>query len=208
MAKFNSTTFGEISGRHGTAVAATTKDGKTYLRVYRPPSNPNTDKQIAQRSKFGFANKNLSCFRSLFKETFSSNKGMNIGVSYAMKKSIIGESPDFIIDYSKLIFAVGGVNQGINTAITVENLSANLSWDFVEAMNSKPTDLVNVIFFNEDTQLSILLKETGFRSDKLVSCELPEIWKGSSVHCWIYFTAKNGSTSTNSESQYVNLFEF
>ena len=49
MAKFSSTTFGPISGRHGTAVAATTKDGKSYIRVYRAPSNPKTEKQVAHR---------------------------------------------------------------------------------------------------------------------------------------------------------------
>ena len=66
MAKFSSTTFGPISGRHGTAVAATTKDGKSYIRVYRAPSNPKTEKQVAHRSKFAFANKALSCLGSLF----------------------------------------------------------------------------------------------------------------------------------------------
>ena len=78
MAKFNSTTFGAISGRHGSAVAATTKDGKNYLRVYRAPSNPNSDKQIAHRTKFSFAIKSLGCFRNLFKETYNNSRGMNM----------------------------------------------------------------------------------------------------------------------------------
>lgn len=57
MATFNSTTFGAISGRHGSAVAAYTKNGKCILKVFKTPSNPNTDKQVAQRTKFGFVNR-------------------------------------------------------------------------------------------------------------------------------------------------------
>ena len=51
MAKFESTTFGLISGRHGTAVAAKC-NGKNVLRVYSAPSDPKTPKQLAQRAKF------------------------------------------------------------------------------------------------------------------------------------------------------------
>ena len=208
MAKFNSTTFGAISGRHGSAVAATTKDGKNYLRVYRAPSNPNSDKQIAHRTKFSFAIKSLGCFRNLFKETYNNSRGMNMGVSHAIKNAIIGESPDYSIDYSRLVFTKGNVNQAVNPVITVDNLTANLNWDYVEAVNSKPQDSVNAIFFNEDTQLSIHLKELGFRSDKVGTYNLPEVWKGSTVYCWIYFTAKNNTTISSSESQFVSSFEF
>jgi hypothetical protein len=93
MAKFNSTTFGAISGRHGSAVAATTKDGKSYLRVYRAPSDPKSTKQVAQRTKFAFANSSLSCFRNLFKETFNNRRGLNMGVSYALKKQSRASHP-------------------------------------------------------------------------------------------------------------------
>ena len=208
MANFNSTTFGSISGRHGTAVAATMKNGTTYLRVYRAPSNPNTDKQIAHRSKFAYANKTLSCFSTLFKETFNYSRGKNIGISHAMKNAIVGDAPDFSIDYSKLLFSTGSVNQALSPVLTVENLTANLTWNFVEASNSKSQDSMSAIFFNEDTQLSIHMKDIGLRSEKNCSCILPEVWKGSTVYCWIYLTAVTGSIVSNSESQFVSSFEF
>ena len=63
MAKFNSTTFGTISGRHGSAVAATQKNGTSYLRVFRAPSDPKTAKQVNQRAKFGFANQAVRPFQ-------------------------------------------------------------------------------------------------------------------------------------------------
>ena len=133
---------------------------------------------------------------------------MNMGVSHAIKNAIIGESPDYSIDYSRLVFTKGNVNQAVNPVITVDNLTANLNWDYVEAVNSKPQDILNAIFFNEDTQLSIHLKELGFRSEKVSTYNLPEVWKGSTVYCWIYFTAKKNTTISSSESQFVSSFEF
>lgn len=208
MAKFSSTTFGPISGRHGTAVAATTKDGKSYIRVYRAPSNPKTEKQVAHRSKFAYANKALSCLGSLFKETFNSSRGKSLGVSYALKNAIIGEAPDFSVDFSNLVFTIGNVNQAINPVLTIDELNANLSWDFVAATNSKSQDCLNLIFFNEETQLSIHMKNVAQRGEKSTTCILPEVWKGSTVYCWIYFSACSGDVALNSTSQFVNSFEF
>ena len=204
MAKFNSTTFGTISGRHGSAVAATTKDGKSYLRIFRAPSDPKSKKQVAQRTKFAFANSSLSCFRGLFKETFNNSRGMNMGVSYALKDAITCESPDFSIDYSKLLFTTGSINQALSATASQINSKVTVKWDFIEASLSKADDNVSFIFFNENTQLSIHLRDACIREDKTFDVELPEAWKGSEVHCWMYISATNNLMSTNySVSQYV-----
>lgn len=208
MAKFNSTTFGSISGRHGSAVAATTKDGKSYLRIYRAPSDPKSAKQVAQRTKFAFANSSLSCFRNLFKETFNNRRGLNMGVSYALKNAIIGESPDFTVDYSKLVFTVGNINQALSVSASHINNKVTINWDFVEASQSKSDDQVSCIFFNEDTQLSIHMKDLCARGDKTIDIELPEAWKGSEVYCWMYISATNNLMSTNySASQFVDALQ-
>jgi hypothetical protein len=208
MAKFNSTTFGTISGRHGSAVAATTKDGRSFLRVYRAPSDPKTTKQVAQRTKFAFANSSLSCFRNLFKETFNSKRGMNMGISNALKKAISGESPDFVIDYPKLTFSVGSVNQALLVTANVANNTVTLNWDIVIASLSKMDDKVSFIFFNEDTLLSIHMKDLCLRGDKTVTIELPEVWKNSTVCCWLYLSATDNNQITNySESQFVKILE-
>ena len=70
MAQFNSLTFGTISGRHGSAVATTTKNGKSFLRVYRKPKDAKTEKQVAHRNKFSFAIASLSSMREIFKNSF------------------------------------------------------------------------------------------------------------------------------------------
>ena len=208
MAKFNSTTFGAISGRHGSAVAAKTKNNGNVLRVYKAPSNPNSVKQIAQRTKFAFANSSLSCFRSLFKETFNDRRGMNSGVSYALRDAIVGESPDFSIDYTKLTFTVGSVNKVLAVSASVNNNKVTLNWDFVAASQSKSDDKISFIFFNEDTLLSIHMKDSCTRGLKTMEMELPQAWKGSEVYCWLYVSATDNLMATNySESQFVDVLQ-
>ena len=86
MSKFISSTFGLISGRHGTAVAMISKStGKNYLRIHFVPSDPKTAKQLAQRAKFGFVTSEMNCFHNLFKITFGGNQGVSHGLSLAFK---------------------------------------------------------------------------------------------------------------------------
>lgn len=209
MATFKSSTFGAISGKHGTVVAATTKEGTTYLRMFRPPSDPKTDKQKNQRTKFGFANKTLRCFRPLFKDIYGNRKGATIGISNALKSEVItGEYPDYSIDYAMLVFSEGAVNTLLSPVATItEDTKISLTWEFIEALDSKEGDAVNFIFFHEDTQLTLHHKAVATRGLKKYECTLPEAWIGSDVHCWTYVSNSNGLTTAYSNSTYITALK-
>jgi len=64
MAKYTSTTFGKISGKHGTAVAAI-MNGQPVLKVFTPPANPNSAGQQSQRIKFGLVASGLNPLRNI-----------------------------------------------------------------------------------------------------------------------------------------------
>ena len=207
MATFNSTTFGTISGRHGSAVAATTKDGRSILKVFRAPANPNSDKQQAQRTKFGFVNREFSCMRNLFKTTFRSPNGMQQGVSLAMKNAVTGESPDFVIDYSLITLSVGNVNTSLQiTANKAIGTKVKLEWDTTVGSESTEKDNVNLVFFNQAAKMSILKLNQAVRSAGIAELELPAVWAGAEIHCWVYFSTPD--ETLNSASQYVGLVQF
>ncbi len=202
MAKFNSTTFGEISGRHGSAVAAITKEGKCILKVFRAPSNPNTEKQISHRSKFGLVNSELSKLQNLFTITFGSKQGKSHAVSLAMANAITGEYPDFAIDYSQLIMAEGIVDQTeLVSAEKAEGTKVKVDWDTTVSTESSEMDSVNLIFMNAASKIAVLKQDYALRNAGTANVELPAVWAGAEIHCWIYFFSESGSgTST---SQYI-----
>lgn len=206
MAKFNSTTFGTISGRHGSAVAATTKDGKSILKVFKAPGNPNTQKQQTQRSKFGFVNSELSCMRNLFKITFRSSNGMQQAVSAALKYAVVGQAPDWAIDYSALQLSMGSVDAALQLTVS-KNTATNvqLTWDKTVAANSSENDWINIVFFNNEHKMAILKQNTAIRSDGTVAVDLPEVWANAEIYCWLYFT--NPTDTLNSASKFVGVVQ-
>lgn len=203
MAKFNSTTFGTISGRHGTAVAATTKDGQCILRVFKAPSNPRTDAQVAQRAKFAMVNHNLSVLSEQFKITFGSSRGINQAVSLALANAVTGSYPNFALDYSQLTVATGSVQKAETVSCkSLGSSKVEIDWDATAGTPVRESDAVSVLFFNEASQLPVLKESIALRKDGKAEVTVPTVWAGASVHCWIYFTAPDGSQT--STSQYIS----
>ena len=206
MSEFISSTFGKISGRHGTAVAMKSKStGKTFLRMHTVPSDPKTPKQIAQRSKFGFVTAEMKCMRNLFKFTFGGIAGVNRGVSLAFG-AVTGEYPEFSIDYSKLIISQGGLNTcGHVSALKTVGTTLKFDWDTTVGFQGNDNDLVNIVLLNADTKVGLHKQDNIIRSLGTSEIELPAVWVGQSVHCWMFFTSNDGISI--SDSQYIDLVQ-
>ena len=206
MASFNSTTFGEISGRHGSAVAAKTKNNGNVLRVFKAPSNPNTGKQVAQRTKFAFVILYLACMRELFKYTFRNKGGFDAAVSNALKNAVSGIAPDWSIDFSKLLVASGSASvysSGSRTATVSAGTTVKIDWYTGNIHNSqfdaaKADDSVTAVFFNEDLREAMLYQPEVSRIDGTLEVELPDNWAGGKAHTWMYFSRAKSSMNSNS----------
>ena len=204
MATFKSTTFGKISGKHGTAVAATRKDGLNILKVYRVASNPNTEGQKNQRGKFGFVVKELNCMRKLFTVTFGGQYGINRAVSLAMKTCVSGEFPDFKIDYSQLQLSKGDIpvpdSHEINNML---NDLYKLEWSNSELLNEKTDDNLSIVLLNVTKKQMNHNQNIALRSSKYIEFSLPDYWSESEIYVWLYFSSSNNNNF--SDSKYLGL---
>ena len=206
MAKFNSTTFGEISGRHGGAVAAKTKNNGNVLRVFKAPSNPNTNKQLTQRTKFAFVIAYLSCMRELFVYTFRNKGGYDAAVSYALKNAVTGSISEWAMNVSKIAITTGSANvyaSGNRTATVTSDTTVKVDWYTGNINNgianaAKANDKVTVVFFNEELREAMLYEPEVSRIDGTLEVELPDNWAGGKAHSWMYFSRVNGSINSNS----------
>ena len=202
MATFISSTFGLISGRHASAVATVSRNGKNVLRVFNAPFNPKSAKQVNQRTKFAFVLIALACFHDLFKKTFLRMNAVNHGISLALKNSVTGTAPDYSIDYPNLAFSEGS----IYTATTVSaekttGTSIKVDWSSSEMDSALPQDGVSLIFFHELYQQAILKENCATRSAGTFTADLPTEWVNGAIHTWIYFSNADGSR--NSKSKYI-----
>ncbi|MGC3976931.1 MAG: DUF6266 family protein [Paludibacteraceae bacterium] len=202
MARFTSSTFGKISGKHGTAVAAVRKDGLCILKEYRVASNPNTIGQKNQRGKFGFVMKEINCLRAVFTRNFGGQYGINKVVAIAMKTAVTGEFPDFQLDYSKLEVASGSLSNNSNAMLVRWNENIlQLSWNTNSISNGSPDDKVNFIFLNSLNKFVIERYECASRSVGKIETEIPANWSISDIHAWIYFSSADNKLI--SRSQYI-----
>lgn len=205
MAEFNSSTFGTISGRHGSAVATTTKGGKSILKVFRQSVDAKTEKQLAQRTKFAFLVAFLSCMRDLLNITFKSKGGYNYGFALAMKKAITGLAPNFSIDYSQLYFSEGSLTPPKELSATKSTASTvKVDWNISNISNlvsggAKANEGVNLILYNDTSKEAMLTENVVERIAGSAEVVCPDYWAGQNVHCWIYFSRADGKLNSNSE---------
>lgn len=195
MAEFISTTFGQISGKHGTAVAVV-RDGKNYIRKFTKPTDRKTPKQIAQRAKFAYTNKTLSIFKSLFEETFPNKASRSTARSHAFKNAITGTYPNFEVDYNELKLSSGSLSAGQEMSIVLEDGAHNLNWEYLKTSNSSEDDSLNAIIY-EPVHGSILhLTDIALRYDLSAELDIPSQLENKKVHVWIYYS--NGKSKSNS----------
>lgn len=206
MSKVNSFAYGEVSGKFGNTVGAVDRRGKTTMKEYRAPSNPKTEGQVSQRTKFGFINTELSMMRRMFKTTYVSyitREDMRKASWMAVKNSVTGTYPDFSIDYTKLVIAKGSLPRlGVATATVEANGTINVTWDTTLFLGVDPTDSVKIVLTDPLEKSWLLSEEETMRSEGAMTLTLPQRLVGIKVHCWIYAISSTGKTT--SMSQYIS----
>ena len=186
MAKYYSSTFGKISGKHGSAVAVIRKDGSTYLRLHVPASNPKTEKQQAHRAKFALTSKSLVPFNPIFKQTIGITNGISSARSYAFKNAIVGEYPNQSMDYEKLMFSFGALEKLHDPSFAINEGFMNVSWNFREMYNCHGDDSVSVIIFNKDLRQTIHMEDVALRSDRGIKIDIYDSWVDCQLCVWAY----------------------
>lgn len=199
MAEFNSSTFGTISGRHGSAVATTTKSGKSILRVYRKSVDAKTEKQVAHRNKFSFTVASLYSMREVLNFTYKAKGGYNYGFAQAMKNAITGNAPDYEVDYSKLSFTEGNLAAPKGLAVTKTAAGKlKVSWNTsnineISIGGAKANEGVSIVLYNETEKESMFYENILERIVGQAEVDYPDYWTGNKVHCWMYFSRPTGN---------------
>ncbi len=204
MARYTSTTFGKISGKHGEAVSAVRKDGLCIIKVYRAASNPNTIGQKHQRGKFGFVMKEINCFRSVFTRNFGGQYGINKVVAIAMKTSVSGEFPNYTLEYSKLKISDG--NLYATSTLSVERISDTLirvSWGDELFSDATHSDKVSIVLHHSEAKVVNWSFECAQRKEGSIDIEVPSAWVAAKLHTWIYFSTAEGKRL--SESKFAGM---
>lgn len=205
MAKYSRGTFGLISGTVNNAVGASWR-GVNYLRNVAKKSNkaPSTG-QLAVQAKLVLAASQLARIKTVLNLGFSDKKlnkttGYNAAVREFINTAIVGEYPDFSVDYTKMQLSKGSLNTLKYVKLTALNAVLTIEWVAVEdSLLGNTDDEVLVLLYNS-TSDEYMTNMSAKRYDGELILELAEV-PGSTIEVWLFCVSKDRKSV--STSQYV-----
>lgn len=205
MGKIKNGILGPFSGKVGNVVGAT-NNGVHYMRVI--PANvtdPKTDKQLAQRQRFGLMTSTLKVFRPIVNVGFRKRTGntspANRALSYNLKNAITGDYPDQEIDFQAFMVARGDLTSVPDlTAVSDNPGELTFSWTDNDGVGSaKADDALTVACYNPESGNLFYQMGAAAREDESVSINLPQTYEGQLVHIYAFFVSTGSDDVTDSQ---------
>lgn len=205
MAKYSRATFGIISGTVNNAVGTSWR-GVNYLRNVAKKSNkgPSTG-QLTVQAKLVLAANQLARIKTVLNLGFSDKKlnkttGYNAAVREFINHAVIGEYPDFSVDYGKIQLSKGSLNTLKQVTLTLSDNLLTLKWMAREdSMLGNTDDEILILLYNS-TSDEYMTNMTAKRSEGELLLELAEK-SGDGIEVWLFCVSKDRKSV--STSQYI-----
>ncbi|MHA4896273.1 DUF6266 family protein [Pedobacter sp. PWIIR3] len=155
-----------------------------------------TQKQIDQRIKFGLVTGFCSWMGDLidagYKGLSEIETPMNLAVSYHLKEAVLGVSPNFTLDYTKVAFSQGKLNLPRNLA-AVSTSAAELDFSWLNYGNEgkfqDDSDRISILVFHPASYEFVIVKNIAARSAEAYTLSLPVEFSGDPVHVYVAFNS-------------------
>lgn len=205
MAKIGKGILGGLSGKVGNVVGASWKT-IDYIRS-KPLSvkNPQTEKQVNQRTKFNIALKflqpSLEFIKIGYKNYTNKRSQFNSAMSYILNNAIIGTSPlDFAIDYPLALLSRGSLATALNGTFDVATPGqVEFNWDDNSTdQNANATDKSMLFVFNSDKGQSFFTTAGPDRTTGTGIVTIPDSFSGDNLELYMGFITEDGELVSNS----------
>lgn len=193
---------GAFSGTVGNTVGSSWRQIDYIKSLPKPSKKPASERQLAQRAKFGLAVGFLRPIKPLLDLGFSDKSqgrqtGYNRALQAIMNDAIRGEYPDFTIDLPAVAFARGGLNAP--TSLVVEqDEEVTLRWEpLINKINSFADDELVAIVYNESKRFMNVYDGT-LREEGSMSIPLPASFAGDEIAFWAFMVHRDGEKTSDS----------
>ena len=204
MARIKKGILGGFAGKVGTVIGSNWK-GVDYIRsLPKASSKPATLLQTDQRLRFaavmGFLRPIGALINKGYRGVTGARTPMNAAMSYHVKNALTGISPDFVMDYSKVVFSKGDIaGAWAPEADSVSAAQLTFSWQNNSGTGlAEEDDEAILLVYNSEKNQYVFLETGETRITGTVNLLLPSDFSGDEVDCWISFkavTSKRMATS-------------
>lgn len=204
MGKISQGVLGGFSGKVGNVVGGTWK-GIDYMRI-KPANvtNPRTEGQVDQRSKFStvlrFLQPMTDFLRVGFKLYANKMTQFNAAMSYNLNNSITGAYPNFMVDYANALVTRGNLSGAANGAASSPSAGdVQITWDDNSGSGSaQATDKALIVLLNTTRQEAVFTTAGPARSAGTETISVPSEYTGEDVEVFLGFISEDGSKVANS----------
>ncbi|WP_262247645.1 DUF6266 family protein [Parapedobacter soli] len=204
MAVFKKGINGAFSGTIGNTVGSSWRHIDYMRSLPKPSKKPASPAQLAQRAKFALAVSFLRSIKPLLNLGFSDKmRGKQTGYNQALKvmiaNAIVGEYPDFTIDYANVVLAQGGLNPAPSAVLeqTAPGQLA-LSWEpITNKYTSFADDEAVVVVYNVSKRFMNVYDGIE-RSVGSMDIAVPSSFEGDELVAWVFMVHRDGEKTSDS----------
>ena len=195
--------LGGFSGKVGTVVGSTWKSVH-YMRALAVSfSDPRTEKQKNQRSKFtaavNFTKAMTPFLRFGYKEFSGQQSAFNAAVSYILKHAMKGSGTNVSIDYNKALVTRGSLVPALDATVTVNESKVTFAWTDNSGMgDATVTDTAMLLAYNKDKGMAVYDIAAATRSNAKAELKLPANWKDDALAIYLGFCNEDVTNVANS----------
>ncbi|QNN41500.1 DUF6266 family protein [Pedobacter roseus] len=209
MATYSKGANGAFSGKVGSIVGSNWR-GVDYLKSLPKKSNKqSSDLQLAQRRKFALAPIYLSPIKDILNIGFKDKQlnkttGYNAAVKIFLNNAIVGDYPDFTIDFSQIVLSKGSLSVFHGLSAVLQGTDIVLSWQSISnRYNAFDDDMLMVVLFN-DTKKMYLVYEDAQRAALTYTAIVGNTAAGDVFYAWAFAVKRENNVVSN--SQYLGSF--
>jgi hypothetical protein len=195
---------GGFSGKAGSVIGSSWK-GIDYIKGRPKTSNkPATQRQLEQQAKFSLAVKFLKPIKDLLNATCSSLRegramGFNMALKQVLSQAVLGDYPDYYIDYSAVKLAYGQLARAKGSAIAEAGGILKVNWVTQENVyNGFADDKLTVLIYEQETNIYTHGMDNYTRADGEMEIILEENMVGQALAIYYFFTDRNGKRISDS----------
>ena len=209
MGKFIKGIHGGVSGKVGNVIGSHWKDIDYWRSLARKSNKPATQKQVDVRYIFEMVRKFCKPVSALIKLGFASAKSQtpfNAALAYNISNAVTGLSPNFTIDFDKVVFSTGPLEKPEGTsafALTPAKVGASWREKAGTLGEYKATDEAILVIYNTAQKNFVMVENAAVRSDLEASVTMPADFVGEDVHVWLVF--REVGTNRLSNSVYMGM---
>lgn len=200
MAKYYNGPNGPISGKLGDIVGSSWRGIHYVKNKAKTSTKPKTEKQLAQQARFALAVQFLRPIKELlnigFKQHHRAATGFNMAVKYILQHAIIGQYPEYTIDYQNVQFSQGSWGRAEVVKLMPGAAFLTVIWYGNQyRFSSYGDDQVNILIYEPVSNEYVKGPADVLRMQEACIIAIPPRLCGKPLHTYLFCVSSDGKVS-------------